>query len=51
MSEYVVKVLDREGRTLRRFVTFARNLPGALRRGYEAADTLDNAADVIAVPV
>ena len=51
MSEYVVKVLDAEGRTLRRFVTHARNLTAALRRGYEVAEQHDNAADVVAVVV
>lgn len=51
MREYVVKVLAQDGRTLRRFVTFASSFKGALSKGYEAADQMPAAADVVVVEV
>jgi hypothetical protein len=51
MKEYVCKVVDRDGNTLRRFVAFARSFGGAMRRAYEVAEELPAARDVIVVAI
>lgn len=51
MREYVVKILSADGRTLRRFATFAGSKGGAFRRGYEAAEGVRGAADVVVVQI
>jgi hypothetical protein len=51
MQEYVCKVVDKDGSTLRRFVAFARSRGGALRRAYEVAAEIAAARDVIVIAI